>query len=43
MWLLKLRSVLTVVTNILMKGREMGLWTKKSTIIPLLGPTEKKK
>lgn len=26
------RPILTVVTNILMKGREAGLWSKKDSI-----------
>lgn len=28
MWL-KVRAVLTVLTNLLIKGREAGLWSKK--------------
>lgn len=31
MWL-KVRAVLTVLTNLLLKGREAGLWTKKDGI-----------
>ena len=42
MWF-KIRAVLTVLTNILMKGREAGLWQKKNTIIPLFTPEVKKK
>lgn len=31
MWF-KVRAVLTVLTNILVKGRQMGFWTKKDGI-----------
>jgi hypothetical protein len=31
-WILKVRAVLTVLTNILIKGRERGLWSKKDGI-----------
>jgi hypothetical protein len=31
-WLLKIRKVLTIVTDLLLKGRQAGLWNEKPTI-----------